>query len=145
MRGIIARKIAGWTIKYSPLEEEREEKVICYGLEKFLEITGITLVFILIGIRVGKGGETLTALTGFSVLRSQAGGIHCTEKWQCRSCMGIVILSSVYIPEIVVVSLPVRSLVYLAIVVVLYMKAPVNGKKIKFAYIQHKQHVISIM
>lgn len=126
----IARRIVLWTEKYSPLEKNGEEKVVFYGVEMFLGSVETVMFLFLSGLMMGKGMETLTALTVFALLRSQAGGVHCKERWQCRSCMSVIAAVSVLIPEMVSVSVPIRSVIYLIILGMLYWKAPVNGKRI---------------
>ncbi len=130
MRRKISRKIVAWTKKYHPLEKEGEEEIVCYGVEMFLDNMGTMFFLFLGGLIIGKGMETLTTLAVFALLRSQAGGIHCKEKWQCRSCMVMITAISVLIPKIFSASVTTRSFIYLLILGILYRKAPANGKRI---------------
>lgn len=147
MRRKLARQMTNWTMRSSPLAKEGEAEVVCYGIETILEFIEVVMICFLIGSGFGKGGETALALGGFCMLRSQAGGVHCRERWQCRLCMGMIVAAAVFVPELVVLPLWGRSLLFVGMGIVLYRKAPVNGKKVKIedVFVQKKKKYIAIM
>ena len=147
MRRKLARQMTNWTMRSSLLVKEGEAEVVCYGIETILEFIEVVMMFFLIGSGFGKGGETALALGGFCILRSQAGGVHCRERWQCRLCMGMIVATAVFAPELLVLPLWVRSFLFVGMGIVLYRKAPVNGEKVKIedVSIQEKKKYIAIM
>lgn len=147
MRRKLARQMTNWTMRSSLLVKEGEAEVVCYGIETILEFIEIVLICFLIGSLFGKESETTLALGGFCILRSQAGGVHCRERWQCRFCMGMIVTIAVFIPDILVLPLWVRSLLFVGMGIILYRKAPANGKKVKIedVSVQKKKKYIAIM
>lgn len=125
-----ARAITLWTSKYSPLGEV-EERVICYGVETFLESIMAIGMFIFIGIGIGRGMETAISLLGFGILRTQAGGFHCEKKWNCRSCMLLLLGLSLCMGELTEFSVMMRSVLFLLMGGITWILAPVDGKKNK--------------
>ncbi|WP_313583741.1 accessory gene regulator B family protein [Lacrimispora sp.] len=75
--------------KISPKSQE-ENKVIQYGMELLLDNIIKLIVILLIGIVLGKGGETLVVLSTFCGLRLQAGGIHAKTGLGCGFSMLLV-------------------------------------------------------
>lgn len=144
MRRKLARQMTNWTMRSSPLVKEGEAEVVCYGIETILEFIEVVMMFFLIGSGFGKGGETALALGGFCILRSQAGGVHCRERWQCRLCMGMIVAVAVFVPELLVLPLWVRSFLFMGMV--LYQKAPANGEKAKIedVSVQKKKKYIAV-
>ncbi len=146
MRRKLARQITNWTMRNSLLTKEGEADVVCYGIETILEFIEVVLICFLIGSLFGKGSETALALGGFCILRSQAGGVHCRERWQCRFCMGMIVTIAVFVPDILVLPLWVRSLLFVGMGMVLYQKAPANGEKAKIEDVsmQKKKKYIAV-
>ncbi|MEW5785490.1 MAG: accessory gene regulator B family protein [Bacillota bacterium] len=70
--------------------EDRE--VAAYGLEYLLSGTIGLALMLLIGLALGCLWETLAMLCSWVLLRTLAGGAHCTALWRCTivNCLGLL-------------------------------------------------------
>lgn len=82
----IAIKIGSFLNKYSPQKQENNV-IINYGIEILLEFFIKIVVLISVGTICNKTIETVIFLLAFSILRSQAGGIHAKTGLGCLFAM----------------------------------------------------------
>lgn len=98
------KEIASRLIKIMDAKKlySQEKKVIMvYGMELILDSTIKLIVYLLIGVAVGKFKEVLFAVSVFGIIRKFAGGIHAKTGIGCFFLTGMVITVSVISPRII--------------------------------------------
>lgn len=97
----ISKSITKWCQKHLVMDEE-ESAVMEYGLRCLLGVVWNALLFVSIGMGIGKGKETVLAVLVFGTIRMYAGGAHMRSRAGCTLTSGVLIgsaVAAVILPE----------------------------------------------
>lgn len=103
---------------------KEEMIVISYGMELFFSSIIKLLVYMFIGIAIGKGKEVLFATLVCCIIRKQSGGRHAKSEGMCFVISGIIVLFPVILAKYVIMERNFQIFSMLAINFIYAVYAP---------------------
>lgn len=93
MEHMLASKITQWCMRRNEMSETQAE-VVTYGIELLFNNIFKMIGLLILGILFHRTGEVVLSIACFSLLRSQAGGIHMETNLGCFSSMLLICVLS---------------------------------------------------
>lgn len=121
-----AQIITEWSISKS--ENNKDKKVVEYGIELILETIIKFTVLLVTGAVIGKFQDTVWVLAAFSGIRASAGGWHAKTSFGCTGFMIMVVLGSIKMSQTVLISVYGCIVFYVIDILIILRYAP-NGSQ----------------
>lgn len=113
MEHILASKIATWCMKRNEMSET-QAIAVTYGIELIFNSLFKLLGLLLLGIIFDRAREVILSVACFSLLRSQAGGVHMKTSIGCFLSMLLVCICACAGAELIE-SLPIAVFIIIAV------------------------------
>lgn len=124
----LALIITKWMNKFYP-RDAKEQVVIVYGIEVFIDNIFKLLVYLLVAIYLGILKESVIMFLLFTGLRKSAGGMHFDKNIVCFLFTGIVIVGGAFISRIITINYFIWSILLILAGLILLKYAPSGTKK----------------
>ena len=147
MEHMLASKITQWCMRHNEMSETQAE-VVTYGIELLFNNIFKFIGLLILGILFHRTGEVVLSIACFSLLRSQAGGLHLETNIGCfSSMMFICILSCAGAEFVHELPLALLVVVSVAIVVLNIVYAPfvTKNKPIEDKMILRRKHICAVV
>lgn len=106
------------------LQTDRENMVICYGLELLLDFVFKIMLILFIGWCIGEFWESVIVFTVFGSIRSQTGGVHAKSGLGCTFYTVLILAVCLLFSHMTAVVAPVLATLYVVCIIIVSLKAP---------------------